>query len=202
MPDDVHRCRAGKKCSARSGKDPAITAKPDTLCPSCIDAIQGCRDKLENLQEAVRIFIGIKPVTVSESKVSLSKEPQSPLNLAAETLVGDIDDVLSRVGHYLVRDLVAHPSTRFKVWRGDCEQLVYWDGADLALQIKRIHDRAISLLGFERQWQRRTAPCWECRLPCLGQFLGSATVECSNCGVRKSDTDYQTYCLEQAVKGK
>lgn len=196
-----HRCRSGKRCLARSGDEPAITAKPDTLCPQCIDAIQAARDKLPAAQDAVRLFVGIKPVSVSESKVSASKEPQSPLNLAAETLVTDIDEVLSRIGSYLVRDLVSQPAAKFKVWRGDCEQIVFWDGVALALQVRTVFERAEKLLGFERQWQRRSAPCWECDLPCLGQFTGSETIECSNCGVRKSDADYQTYCLERAVKG-
>lgn len=196
-----HRCRSAKRCVARSGEDAAATAKPDTLCPQCIDVIQASRDKLVDVQDAVRVFVGIKPVTVSESKVFASKEPQSPLNLAAETLVSDIDEVLSRVGSYLIRDLVSQPAERFKVWRGEYEQIVFWDGPALALQVRSVYDRAIKLLGFERQWQRRSAPCWECDLPTLGQFTGSGTVECSNCGARKTDTDYQTYCLEKAVRG-
>lgn len=144
------------------------------------------------------MFIGIKPVTVYESKVSATKEPASPLNLVAETLMTDIDEVLSRVGNYLVRDLVSHPSKRFKTWRGECEQIVYWDGVSLSMQVRTVHDRAVKLLGFEQQWQRRSAPCWACRLPCLGQLTGSETIECSNCGARKTEHDYQLYCLEMA----
>lgn len=196
-----HRCRAGKKCSARSEKQAAITSRPDTLCPACIESVQQARNKLEHIRDAVRIFICIKPVSVLESKVSSSKEPMSPLNLVAETLFGDIDDVLGRVGGYLVRDLVSQPSKRFKVWRGEVEQLVFWDGVDLALQIKRVYDRGVALLGFEPRWQRRAAPCWACNLPCLGQFTGSETVECSSCGARKTDADYQAYCIELA-RGK
>lgn len=201
MVDD-HRCRAGKQCAARSGDAAAATPKPDTLCQHCVDTIQSARDKLGATQEAVRLFVGIKPVTVSESKVASSKEPQSPLNLAAETLVTDIDEVLSRVGNYLIRDLVSLPAEKFKVWRGDCEQIVFWDGVALALQVRAVYDRSVKLLGFERQWQRRSAPCWQCDLPCLGQFTGSETVECSNCGARRTVADYQMYCLERAVKGK
>jgi hypothetical protein len=159
------------------------------------------RDKLIELQEAVRLFVGIKPVTAMQSRVTATKEPQSPLNLAAETLVTDIDEIKSRVGNYMIRDLVAQPSKRFKVWRGDCEQLVYWDGVDLALQVAAVCRRATKLLGFDTQWDRRSAPCWACLMPFLGQLSGSATVECSNCGARKTDTDYQAYCLE-LIKGK
>jgi hypothetical protein len=144
----------------------------------------------------VRVFIGIKPVTAQTSKIKGTKEPASPLNLAAETLVGDIDDVLSRVGNYLVRDLVSQPAARFKVWQGDVEQVIYWDGVTLALQIGTVYRRAMKLLGFEAQWQRRSAPCWSCELPCLGQFTGSDTIECSNCGDRKTGADYQSYCLD------
>lgn len=198
---DDHRCRAGKVCAARSGDTAAATTKKDTLCPACIETIQQCRDRLAVTQEAVAVFVGIKPVTVQQSKVAATREPASPLNLAAETLVTDIDEALSRVGNYLIRDLVAQPAKRFKAWRGDVEQLVYWDGVDLALQVWSVYRRAMKLLGFERQWQRRSAPCWSCDLPCLGQFTGSETVECSNCGERKTFADYQMYCIEKA-RGK
>ncbi len=201
MPDDDHRCRAGKLCSARSGQVAAATRKPDTLCGTCVDVTQMRRGQLVALQDAVRLFVGIKPVTAQQSKISASKEPQSPLNLAADTIVTDIDEVLSRVGNYLIRDLVNRPSERFKAWRGDCEQIVFWDGVDLALQVGAVYRRATKLLGFEAQWQRRSAPCWACGLPCLGQFTGSQTIECSNCGDRKTDTDYQAHCLEM-IKGK
>lgn len=196
-----HRCRSGRWCVARTGKTAALTAKPNMLCASCVPAIQESRDKLTDVQDAVRLFIGIKPVTAQTSKINATKEPQSPLNLAAETMVTDIDEVLSRIGNYLIRDLVTRPAQRFKVWRHEAEQLVYWDGIDLALQVRSVHARAIRLLGFERQWERRAAPCWSCQLPCLGQFIGSETVECSNCGERKTVADYQQYCIEIA-RGK
>lgn len=193
-----HRCRAGRRCAARSGKLAAATTKQHTLCTACVTAIQAARDRLPAVQEAVRVFVGIKPVTAQTSKVSATKEPQSPLNLAAETMVTDIDEVLSRVGNYLIRDLVSQPRQRFKTWRRDAEQLVYWDGVDLALQVRAVHARAVSLLGFEPQWQVRPAPCWSCQLPSLGQFIGSETVECSTCGARKTVADYQRYCIELA----
>lgn len=174
----------------------AATAKPDALCATCIDVLQQCRDRLVAAQDAVRLFIGIKPVTAQTSKIAGTKEPASPLNLAAETLVGDIDEVISRVGNYLVRDLVSQPSSRHKAWRGDCEQIIFWDGVDLALQIGSVYRRAMNLLGFEAQWQRRSAPCWSCKLPSLGQLSGSETVECSSCGERKTVSDYQSYCVE------
>lgn len=196
-----HRCRAGRWCVARSGKDAALTSRPKTLCQGCIDSIQRARTRLNALQDAVRLFVGIKPVTAQTSKINSTKEPHSPLNLAAETMVTDIDEVLSRVNGYLIRDLVSHPAQRFKIWRKGAEQLVYWDGVDLALQVRSIHSRAVSLLGFEQQWERRAAPCWSCQLPCLGQFIGSETVECSNCGERKTVADYQKYCVEVA-RGK
>lgn len=186
---------------ARSGTEPAATAKPDTLCPSCINRIQSERDKLSATRDAVIVLVGVKPVTAQASKVSGSREPQSPLNLAAETLASDIGEVLSRVGNYLVRDLVNHPAARFKVWRHDVEQIVFFDGVDLALQISAVYGRAAKMLGFERQWVRRSAPCWGCGMPTLGQFTGSATVECSGCGVRKTDADYESYCVE-LIRGK
>lgn len=199
--DEGHRCRAGKLCAARSGQTAAATSKPETLCATCLSVIQGHRDKLVQVQEAVRLFVGIKPVTAMQSRVAATKEPQSPLNLAAETLVTDIDEVLSRVGNYLIRDLVNQPAARFKLWRGESEQIVFWDGVDLALQVGAIYRRSVKMLGFEAQWQRRSAPCWNCELPSLGQFTGSTTIECSNCGERKTDTDYQAYCLT-LIKGK
>lgn len=198
-----HRCRSGRRCVARSGKDAAATAKPDTLCAACIAAIQQDRDALPHLQEAVKVFVGIKPVTAMVSKVSSTPTPSSPLNLSAESLVADIGEVLSRVGEYLVRDLVSQPAARFKWWRYGAEQLVYWDGVDLALQVRSVHARAVKLLGFEREWVRKKGvPCWSCEQAALGQWDGSETVECSDCGVRKPDADYKNYCIELLAKGK
>jgi hypothetical protein len=191
-----YRCRAGKRCVARCGQDAAATVKPSTLCASCISDLQESRDRLVAARDAVKVFIGIKPVTALQSKIAPTKQPASPLNLAADTLMGEIDDVLSRVGNLLVRDLVSKPATRFKVWQGDYEQIIYWDGVTLALQIGSVYRKAVKLLGFEQQWQRRAAPCWSCEMPFLGQFSGSETVECSNCGERKTFSDYQEYCLD------
>ena len=191
-----YRCRAGKRCAARCGQDPAATVKPSTLCPSCIGSLQESRDRLLAARDAVKVFVGIKPVTALTSKIASTKQPASPLNLAADTLMGEIDDVLSRVGNFLVRDLVSQPAARFKVWQGDYEQIIYWDGVTLALQIGSVYRKAVRLLGFEQQWQRRAAPCWSCNMAFLGQFTGSETVECSNCGERKTFGDYQTYCLD------
>ena len=200
MDEPDHRCRASRRCAARSGTEAAAVVKPG-LCPSCVAQAQADRDALPALRQAVHVFVGIKPVTALTSKVSASGEPHSPINLAAETIMSDIDDVLSRVGNYLVRDLVSQPPERFKTWRRGVEQIVYWDGVDLALQVRAVHARAVKLLGFEQQWQRRAAPCWSCDLPTLGQLTGSGTVECSSCGVRKTLADYETYCLE-LVRGK
>lgn len=202
MTGSDHRCRSGRRCAARTATEPAATSKPDTLCPACITEIQALRDKLGAFAVAVGLFIGIKPVTAWESKVNATKTPSSPLNLGAEELLGDLADVRSRAGTYLVRDLVAQPAKRFKVWRGDVEQLVYYDGVDIALQIRSVCRRAETLLGFSPVWQRRSAPCWACGVPALGQFTGSVTVECSACGTRKTDVDYQQYCVELMTKGR
>lgn len=195
---DDHRCRAGRRCLARNGDTAAATARKDTLCQGCIDGLQHDRDRLVGVQDAVRLYVGIKPVSAQQSKVAATREPASPLNLAAETLVTDIDEVISRVGNYLIRDLVSRPAAQFKVWRSDVEQLIFWDGVDLALQVGVVYRRGMKLLGFEAQWQRRSAPCWSCALPCLGQLTGSETVECSGCGERKTAADYQQYCIELA----
>lgn len=153
------------------------------------------------MRDAVRVFVGIKPVTAMVSKVSATPEPSSPLNLAAESLVSDINEVLSRVGKYLIRDLVSQPASRFKMWRRDVEQLAYWDGVDLALQVRSVHAKASKLLGFDREWLRKPVPCWSCEQRTLGQWNGSDTVECSNCGVRKTEAEYQEFCI-QLVKGE
>lgn len=197
MPEgqDSHRCRAGRRCSARSGKAAAATTKPRTLCAACISAIQEARDRLPRVRDAVAVFVGIKPTVPVVSKVAQSREPSSPLNLAAEEIVSDIDAVLSRCGGYLVRDLVSQPSTRFKVWRGGVEQVVYWDGVDVALQIGSVDRRAAKLLGFGQEWKRRALPCRKCGVSALGQLTGSETVECSHCGDRMTDADYQELCI-------
>lgn len=193
-PDD-HRCRSGRWCVARSGRDPAVTSKPDTLCHQCVDDIQRLRDRIPALVDALKIFVGITPVSARLSKVSGSKEPSSPLNLAAESLLSDIGEVVSRCGNYLIRDLVSRPAERFTVWRGDVEQQTFFDGVALALQVRSVCRRAEKLVGFDEVWQRRHAVCPSCGMPCLGQFSGSEVVQCSGCGHAMTDRDYQDYCV-------
>lgn len=197
-----HRCRSGKTCVARSSDGAAQTVKPKTLCPMCVEAVQSQRDALPQLREGIRVCVGIKPVTAMVSKVSSTPLPACPINLAADSLLNSIDETLARVGSTLIRDLVQQPPQRHRFWRGDVEQQAWLDGVDLALQIRRVHQRATKMLGLEAQWQRRHAPCWGCGLPTLGQLSGSGTVECSSCGDRKTDSDYDKYCAELVAERK
>lgn len=200
MLDDDHRCRSGKQCVNRTPEAAAATTKPDTLCPACIGEIQDCRDRLGAATDALKLFIGIKVQGVGV-KVSASKTPPAPINIAAHDLITEIDVLMFRVGNLLVRDLIKQPLTKVKYWSAEFEQLRVWDGVDWALQIRHLYRRALALTGFERSWQRRHAPCKDCSLPCLGQMSGSEVVQCSNCGTCMSDVEYQNYCVE-LVKGK
>ena len=200
MLDDDHRCRSGKQCVNRTPEAAAATTKPDTLCPACIGEIQDCRDRLGGATDALKLFIGIKVQGVGV-KVSASKTPPAPINIAAHDLITEIDVLMFRVGNLLVRDLIKQPLTKVKYWSAEFEQLRVWDGVDWALQIRHLYRRALALTGFERSWQRRHAPCRDCSLPCLGQMSGSEVVQCSNCGTCMSDVEYQNYCVE-LVKGK
>lgn len=201
MSDAGHRCRSAKRCVNRTADGSAITVKQNTLCPACVKQIQAQADELPALRDAVRVFIGIRPKTAMESRVSGTQEPSSPINLSAETLIGDIDDVLSWVGGVLIRDLVTQAESEFLVWVGEVQQRVLWDGVARALKVGKVWARAHHLLGFERQWERRHAPCGECGMPCMGTFVGSGTVHCTNCGVSIAQDKYEAICVAK-LKGE
>lgn len=199
-----HRCRSGKGCVSRTSDGAAITAKPDSLCPACVDDIQRRRDELPHLAQALKSFKGASMSVSYDSKVSSTPVPQAPLNLAALDLIDAIGDVIDRAGGYRIADLVRLPAEKFLLWHRGSRSEVDLDGIARALDVRHVHVKADRMFGFSRVWQKRHAPCPECGLNTLGGWLGSDTVQCANdgCEFLATRSGYEEICISEAKKGK
>ena len=190
------RCRSGRHCVGRTKDGPAITAKSDSLCAACIQDLQRQHDELPHLATALRAFLGVTPKTALQSRVKSTPEPACPIDPRVDELLIDIADVLDRCDNLRVQDLVSQPAMKFIVWFRDRRREAYLTGVDRALAIRRVHVRANAILGFDRIRLKRHAPCPECRLPALGQWIGDSNVECSECEFVMTLDDYDQYCLD------
>lgn len=196
-------CLSERECVARTSTGPAITAKPGTLCPRCIDDIQRCLTELPPYRELLVQFIA-KPIGGGGGgpRVSGSTDPSTPVNIAVVDLLDWIDEVVASSGGWgvQVRDLVQRPAERC----GPDGWPVYLTGVSRALAIRRVHGKAEALAGLSKVWERRRAPCPECELPTLGTWVGSGLVQCTNSdcqGVLDQD-EYEKYCILKASERK
>lgn len=197
---DSHKCRSGKHCVGRSETGSAATIKQNTVCRGCADDIQRRRDELPHLARVLQSFRGRMPQTALQSKVSRSATPQCPLNLEVISVLGYIEDIISKAGNYRVRDLIARGPEKFEMWVNGRRTEQYQDGCDLALTIRKVHSKAEGMAGLAPAYEKRRAPCPRCSLPTLGGLVGSGTVVCSNgdCGWVGTDDMYQAHCLFKA----
>lgn len=197
-----HRCLSGKHCVSRTPDGPAVTAKPDTLCSGCITALQQCLDELPHLREALKVFMGGSMSVAYTSRVNSTPTPQTPMNVAVYDLMDEIGDVLDRTGGLRIDTLIRAPGMEFRVWRRGKPVTAVLSGVERALAVRRVHSKADNLIGFNRVWQRRAAPCPSCRLPTLGTWIGSDTVTCTNenCNSSFTRNDYDLHCLTESKK--
>lgn len=137
-----------------------------------------------------------------QSRVKSTPEPACPVDPRVDELLVDIGDTLDRCDGLRIADLIQQPSMRFIVWYKDQRRERYLDGCDRALAVRGAHLRANKILGFDRIRQRRHAPCPQCSLPTLGNWIGDSTITCSDegCGAAITLTDYEIYCCELAEK--
>lgn len=200
QPDPLsHRCLSGKGCVSHTPDGAAVTAKPDTLCAGCVAVIQKCLDELPHLREALKVFLGGSMSVTYTSKVKATHQPQPPMNVAVYDLIDDIGDVLDRAGNLTVETLIRAPGEFFVVWRRGKPVKTVLSGVDRALDIRRVHAKADAMVGLNRVWQRRAAPCPNCQQLTLGQWIGSDTISCTNedCASSFTRDQYDDYCLAE-----
>lgn len=197
-----HRCLSGAHCVSRTPDGPAITAKHDTLCGGCVIDIQRRSDQLPDLRNALKVFLGGSMSVTYTSKVNSTHQPQPPMNVTVYDLIDEIGDVIDRTGGLPIETLIRAPGEFFLVWRRGKPVKTALSGVDRALDVRRIHHKADGLVGLNRVWQKRHAPCPHCGLLTLGSWIGSDTIACANEGCDSSFTrdDYDKHCLTEAKK--
>lgn len=196
------RCRSGRHCVGRSKDGPAIIARHDSICSGCVREIQRQLEELPHLAIALRVFLGVTPKTALQSRVKSTPEPACPIDPRVDELLIDIADVIDRVDGLRVQDLIQQPIMKFIVWNRDTRRERYLSGVDRALAIRLVHIRANAILGFDRIRLKRHAPCPECGLPTLGQWIGDSNIDCSDCEFIMTLDDYDKYCIELGSKKK
>lgn len=179
MSDD-HRCQ-NRSCVAATPDGPALTTKPDTLCHGCIAQIQERLAQLPHYEAALELFKAKSLVPQGGgTKVGGSTEPGTPINLHIVDLLNEIDNVLARAGGPSARvsDLIRSP-----------------DGVALAIRINQVWKRAEAQVGFAKSWHCRIGKCPRCLLRTLGNFSGSDSIQCSNCGGAMTRAEYERVCI-------
>lgn len=193
----MHRCRSRDRCAAADG--PAITTTAATICHSCVVKLQRQLEQLPAIRAALRVFLGVSPVTSHGSKVNASPTPSAPANVRVIDLQDEIDEVITRAGgpNAIIADLIQRPAEPHVVWHRGQPREKYLDGVDRAMAIATVWRKADQIIGLSRQWLRRHAPCPRCHLRTLGMFAGEDTVHCSNadCGATMPRTDYDDLCI-------
>lgn len=172
------------------------------MCAACVQDLQRQLAELPHLADALHMFMGVTPKTALCSRVRSTPEPACPIDPRVDELIGDIEDVIDRTDNLRVGDLINQPAMKFIIWHKDKRSERFLYGYERALDIRRVHARANSILGFDRVWVKRHAPCPDCGLPTLGMVVGDSTVQCSDsdCGLVLSLDGYDRYCTELAEK--
>lgn len=194
------RCRSGDNCVNRTPEGAAITTKANTICSACVDDIQKCLGALPILGAALRTFLGGIGGGSGEARVGGTKEPPSPLNVHVLDQVDALWDALDYAGgpNAHIRDLINQPAEEWLLGG----RRVMRDGVDRALEIRRVHAKAVETIGLNKIWSRRAAPCPECHLPMLGNYAGEDIISCTNpdCLARFTREEYDAHCVEQSKK--
>jgi hypothetical protein len=113
-----------------------------------------------------------------------------------DALLGEVEDVVDRTGGLRVADLIRQPRMNFLLWIADTRQERDLDGVQRALDISRVHAKVNNILGFDKIWQKRHAPCPKCDGKNLGNWIGDEGVLCKDCNHTMTLDDYQAYCVE------
>lgn len=198
------RCRSGKHCVRLTAEGAGLTSQPGALCHGCVEDIQKRLNELPHLATALETMKGSWGSISYEARVGGSKDAPTPLHVGIVDLVDEIRDVVDRTGGYAVRDLVTHSAEKWIIWRNGRRQETELDGVQRALDVRRVHSKASSRVGFDKVWQRRAAACPNCQLPTLGSWSGEDLILCSSedCRASFTKTDYENYCFSTSLSEK
>jgi hypothetical protein len=115
-------------------------------------------------------------------------------------MADEIWDTIDRADGYRVVDLVTLPAEEWLIGG----YRVVRDGVHRALDIRRVHTKAEKMIGLNKVWQRRAAPCPNCQLPTLGSWVGDETILCTNeeCLSSFDRTAYEEHCIAASLSSR
>lgn len=206
-----HECRQGRRCKARVRDDEGEfhgmgVERPNSLCRPCEEHAFA---DIRQLADDCALLLAARTEErsrLSGPKVSGSSDLPVPIQLAADTLLCEIDTEATR---WAVRvtggDPVAHtspltalctslgtlvdlPPQTVTVWiphpdGGDDHGHAVLDGVDAVLRLSRLHQRAVKVLGLEPERDERLQEefCHVCGIAALTMSVRTNLITCRAC---------------------
>lgn len=130
------------------------------------------------------------------SQVRFTPEPACPIDPRVDALLTLAEEIIDRTGGARIAELAREGSREFPIWEDDEQIIRSMDGARRALDVRRVHERINAVVGLDRVKQRRHAPCPECGLTEMFNWVGDDVVYCANCPTAMGIVDYDVYCAE------
>jgi len=223
-PTPSHRCRAGAGCRGRARNlttgqwVPALTVRPDYLCPLCIQSVVVASKHLWDDYLALHRSIGDVSITPPAGGIRTpSPTPAALINIHIDALMTDIADTAHRCAVLIAEQLGADEPLEHRVGRnldlieanvpvlldipeheamawhrgGETWGYTLQDGIGLALRLVGLHRSATATLGTTRGRDRMPLPCPRCEEQRLGRWHGAETIDCAACGAEWNETDYR-----------
>ena len=223
-PTHSHQCRADTACRGRARDPhtqqwhPALTIRPNYLCPQCIRSVVTAAEALwQDYLDLYRAF-GDTSITAPASGVRApSPAPPVPINVHTDALLTDITDTAHRCAVLIAERLgINEPDERAVTrslelvetniavlleipehsamgWHrgGESWGSITQDGVGLALHLVELHRSATATLGCTRGRDRMPLPCPHCEEQQLGRWHGSEDIDCTACGSSWTEPDYR-----------
>ncbi|WP_418346187.1 hypothetical protein [Rhodococcus pyridinivorans] len=220
-----HQCRAAAGCRGRTRDPntqqwiPALTIRPDYLCPSCIRSAVAAAENLWH--DYLELYRSVGDTTVIAPATGVrapSPDPAAPINIHIEALMTDIADTAHRCAVLIAERLgVTEPDERavtlsLQLVESNIDVLLHvpahpamgwlpggesWgpitqDGVGLALRLIELHRSARATLGVTRGRDRMPLPCPRCEEQRLGRWHGADIIDCGACGSTWTEAGYRS----------
>lgn len=195
----LYPCILGIECVRRTSDGGALTAQPGSLCHWCVEDIEEKRSQLPSMVGCLRAFIGFQPIPVGASKVNGTRAHSLPMNVHVFDLITAIQVLLDDLGSVPMRDVVKR-RYNLSIWFEGVCRVEEVPGVRVALKIRSLWLQAEKVIGLQRVWETRHAPCPGCGCSTLGSWSGSGRVECTadRCRLSMTLSEYEAHCIVES----